>query len=182
MDQLKNPPSEELYSKAEILKATELFSDDLNARRGILLVLAGEKPVATVTSGHWQETDTGRTRVADDPSEVAAFLDQLGLVHQLRPDQYGTDATIAQSAEVLEEYERAAQAGDHEAIGRLYGYPATAVDAFVHGDLLDAVEAEKLIAEAGLTQPAFGLSAGHYREELEFLKRQQSILAQYGQN
>lgn len=125
------------WELAQQLKASPFFASTTDAKpwlekQPIFLVLAGVKPVAEASSGHWVPTPDGRRTVHDNPAAVGALLDSLGLAYRLRHDDYATDTLVSSRPELLDAYEVAAAADDQAKIGELFGYPATAVMAFAH--------------------------------------------------
>lgn len=176
-------PTPELHHKARLLINSPLFDGTplghpVLEKQLIFLVLAGLKPVAEVTSGHWVEVERGRKTVADDASEVSTFLKLLGLSHSLSSfDGHATDAIVALRPHLIEEYRQAKGA---MAVGRLFGYPETAVQAFEAGGeaLLSLAEQEQLEREAGLPDgfTHFCLSREHAVEELAVVKGWYTVL------
>lgn len=183
----KYPIDAGLLHKARQLKQSSLFvnpSDgaELLEKQLIFLVLAGCKPVAEVASGHWIDVPGGRRTVADDPGLVGEFLHSLGLFYHL--SDFGgraTGATVAVTSETLEQYTRAMGSSN---VGKLFGYPDTAVRAFQTGEsaLLPTGQQELREQEAGLpdTLTMFRLSLDHWAEELEVIEEWYSVLQTAG--
>lgn len=176
-----------LHRKAKLLRETALFDGSplgqpLLEKQLIFLVLAGLKPVAEVASGHWEEVKGGRKTVADDPLEVGTFFKQLGLSYSLSSfDGHATDAVVALHQHLIKEYRQARGA---TAVGRLFGYPETAVRAFEAGGdaLLSLPEQEQLEHDAGLPDGLthFCLSRQHAGEELAVVKNWHTALQAVG--
>jgi hypothetical protein len=57
-------------------------------------MLAGVRPVAEASAGHWTVTVDGRHMVFDEPAAVGKFLQSLGLHSRLRHDSRATDALV----------------------------------------------------------------------------------------
>lgn len=175
-----------ILEKAERLLATPLFvgtTDNyrLGEKQMIFLVLAGLKPVSEAASGHWVEVPGGRETVADDPDQVGAFLHSLGLAYQLSPlGTHATKALVSLRPDLLTEAERAVAINDTARYGELFGFPKTAADAFVRGDILPEQQQDDLLNKAGITDSYFCLSAKHYAEEIQVLRQWQDALVQYG--
>jgi hypothetical protein len=179
-----------LLRQAKLLTNSSLFvdpSDDTKYQKQIIfLVLAGEKPVSAVSSGHWENNVGGRSTVADDPHAVGNFLVSLGLAYELRPiDGHATDVLISRDPDLLLQYRQAEATNDDATIGRLYGYPASAVDAFsIDPDnlLLDLDSQAMQVANLGLDPnlATFRLSRAHWAEELGTIRRWQTILSNAG--
>lgn len=153
----------ELQEKATRLKTSRLFVNPSDAvalmdKQLIFLVLAGEKPVAEVSSGHWVDLAGGRTTVADDPDEVGALLTSLGLKFSLtNTDGNALDAIVSLRAEQVDEM---VNARDVATAGRLFGYPKTAVLALEQGEdaLIPLAEQHRIEAAAGLPPAGAGFS------------------------
>lgn len=174
---------EVLIQKAKILRESQFFirEDDhpLSDKQLIFLVLSGQKLVAEVTSGHKVKTGDGWHMEPDDPSEVENFLKELGLVYHLHVDDIAVDATIAIEESTLNQF---LQTDEDKQLGLLFGYPATAVEAYLDGERLPEERVDELLAEASIPWWLcnFVLSKDNYREELEVVKRWQATLVEYG--
>lgn len=186
-----------LEQKAKHIKESSLFinpSDgaELLDKQNIFLVLAGLKPMSEVFSGHWEQVSPTRRRTkADDPNEIGAFLNSLGLKYSLRLESNATVATIALSQEIIDRTntlvneateQRHVTRESQAEIGALYGFPPTAVKGFIKNLILDNKTQEKVVQEAGLPGyfVGFFLSKDHYREELTIMKERYELLRQYG--
>lgn len=175
-----------LIEKSAQLRLTPLFinpSDDypLIEKQFLFLVLAGLKPVAGACSGHWEATAGGRHTVADKPNEVGAFLKSLGLHYSLEDHGHMTLAMVSLRPELIQQI---AEARSDEEKGRLYGYPETAIQAFVQGKaaLLPQEEQKRVEAQAGImpTGAQFRLSKAHWQEELVIVRQWHETLRDYG--
>lgn len=171
--------SKALQAKAKILKESQLFGVEEDHRQAIFLVLAGLKPVSQATSGHWEDIENGRRRVADKVEDVEALLSSLGLVYSLSETPEGIDAVVSLDQALIDEYLVAVVREDLETIGRLFGYPETAYTAYAQGDYLDSTKDEELRAQPGMYDGGFSFSPGHYQEEVEVLKQWYKVLADY---
>lgn len=176
-----HPTSTELHAYADQLRKTNLFvgtGDETWSidKQYIFLTLAGLKPVSEVVSGHWEPTPTGRTSVADSMEEVSDFLTSLGLF--FKPTLYKSYvlADIARSDELLEEYRVASETGDTATVGRLHGFPLTAVDAYAAGTSMDIRKQDELKVD----HVGFRLSPDHYEEEIAAVAPWQELLKEYG--
>lgn len=167
-----------------MLHESRVFSgvtDDypLSEKQLLLLVLADCKPLAEVTSGHWEASDEGRRTVPDDPTEVAEFLDSLGLKYELSTDEYGLTAVVSKRAELIAQYISADN--DMAAIGRLFGYPDSAVEAYVRGDTLDSAQQEAIEHRAGVDDAScFMFSRANWQAELDQAIAWHRVLERYG--
>jgi len=178
-----------LSEQAHMLKDSNLFVNpsegmSLLEKQKIFLVLAGRKQVTEVYSGHWEQLSPNERRtVADDPKEVAALLDALGLSYRLQPQEHTIAATIALDQTVLDHYfDIASRSNNDLELGKLFGYPQTAAEGFIQNKHLDTATQDKVIAAAGLPDyfATFFLSTDHYQEEIATLKEWYSLLEQYG--
>ncbi len=98
--------TQDLQSIAQKLQDTHLFTgvsdfDRWQHKQRLFLVAAGSIPSCLVSSKQCQETPTGRTLVADDPGEVTALLDELGVVYKFIVDRHAVDVVVAQTEELL---------------------------------------------------------------------------------
>lgn len=185
------PLTDDLLRKAKLLKESQLFADPSGEgttyeKQALFLVLAGEKPVGEASSGHWEATGNGRTTVADDPHAVGDFLASLGLAYHLSSfDGHATDALVAADERLLAQYHQADVAYDIAEVGRLFGYPETAVAAFAADSedlLLDYEEIDRQAAAGGIDplQVSFRLSKAHWADELAVVHRWQTLLIAAG--
>lgn len=173
-----------LAEKARQLLASPLFVGTTDAvlveKQHIFLALAGLKPVSAATSGHWVDDAHGRHTEPDDPAAVVALLDSLGLAHSVSQDEYATDAIVSLQRDLVAQYSAAA---DGSALGRLFGYPATAVEAFERNQSMPSDEQSERQHNAGLDETffvGFRFSTQHWREELAVLQNWNAVLRAYG--
>ena len=134
-------------------------------------------------SGHIQRIGNAGKAFADDSLQVAEFLTTLGLYFDLSDsDKSVTQALVSLDPLLLVRYREAED--DQATIGRLFGYPETAIKAFAEGEdkLLPVEEADIHISEAGLSHSfvGFRLSKAYWREELAVVRQWQEILLAYG--
>lgn len=92
---------------------------------------------------------------------------------------------VGQGLEKLNQLKEAWQSGKNEEIGRALGYPESAVDAFIKGEVLDigedlkslTKEERKALKEEEVFKfLTFGLSKNNWREELELVRRYQKAI------
>ncbi len=182
----------DLLTKAEQLKQTSLFvnpsdSSVLLDKQLIFLVLAGMKPMTEVESGHWVDVPGGREVQADDRREVESFLRSLGVYFRLSQDHYYTTALVSLDPQLLDEFARAETYPEpyiYEAVGRLFGYPETAVKAFA-ADLslcMPSQEQDRIESKSKMLSSLlhFRLSRAHWRDELAVVKQWHKVLQNYG--
>lgn len=182
---MKDP---QLEQKAHILLSSDLFVHTVDnaalvEKQTIFLVLAGFKPVGFVSSGHWKDTEGGRESEADDPTLVSTFLTSLGLHFRLFTDQYTTDAIISLHDENLVQFETNIQ-DDHLA-GHLYGYPETAIEAYLSPNkslALSEEEQEKVLKAAQVPEHFlnFRMSTKNYAQEVLTIQKWYAFCKLYG--
>jgi hypothetical protein len=150
-------------------------------KQSIFLVLAGKKPVSEATSSRWIETERGAYAEPDDVHELQAFLDSLGLASYIRTGEFSTNALVSFDPANLDAYLVAEKTDNAIAIGRLFGYPQTAAEAFIHDASLDMEQQDALLEAAGipLMMPTFRFSVAHAQQELAVQEDWYRTLAQY---
>lgn len=173
-----------LIQKSRLLRSSRLFSprngyDALSEKKLLFLALAGAKPVSAASSSHWLTTERGGKAAPDDPAEVAAFLEHLGLFYELEARESVTIAYVSLRQASLASF--LAVRADDAAAGRWYGYPKTAIESFVAGDSMPFDDQQS--AEKALGVPLFStfrLSRRHAAAEIAAMRRWWLILEQYG--
>lgn len=183
-----------LVKKAELIRDTPLFSqqDDGESisteKMNIFLVLAGLKPTGQVNSSHMEHIPGTNQYISkpDDAEEIKKFLSELGLEYEMIFDEYFTGAHISLSKDLLNKqihkrYDPAHEKEFHKESGLLYGFPSTAVEAFVNGETLSPEVQQQLFKEQGIDPSLdwFFLSKDNYKEEIKTIKKWQDILVQY---
>lgn len=174
---------------AQTIYASELFvgtpeSGTLFEKQNIFLVCGGQKPVGFVSSSHKKDLGDGSYEYeADDTEFVSKFLSELGLFSKVFADIHTTDATISLKEEYLKQLSD--NPDDHKLAGLLYGYPESAVEAFLAPNkrlLLPDEEQDKLFlaAKIPITFPNFKMSIAHYNEELLVVQRWYEFCKLYG--
>lgn len=183
----KSDHSLELAEKANLLKSSTYFvfpgdGAEYIDKQCIFLVLAGLKPVTEGSSGHQVKTDTGWRTEPDDPALVSAFLESLGLAFSFYSSHDGhvTMTAVALRQELIDEYMSTADQNTYT-VGRLFGYPKSAVEAFVGGNCMGVEDQEFIEQRAGLPEffPTFRFSQDHWQEELKVLQQWHEILKLY---
>ncbi len=188
-----DPP---LAAKAKVLLESPYFVVDdggagIAEKQLIFYVLAGVKPAAEVGSFHMEELSPGYLESRPDNQEaVATLLGGLGLSYSFR-QPYDGIATVSLHKQALRDRENINQLADeaeiYRAYGRLYGYPQSAVDAFVaeyvHGrsELMTVEEQTEIEQRSGLPKTAFlfRFSKAHWADALETVRRWHSTLVPY---
>ena len=147
---------EEKYAEAlEFVKRIRYPED----RLAILLVLKGLKPVAILQ----REVFT------------ISAIQRLGIPYYI--SEGILPIVIAKDKEDLEKHKEVEDIKDgnqHDAeLGKLLGYPETAVDAFAKHQTLQIDELPQFVKESGILDfITFAFSKEHWRDELEVLKKQ----------
>jgi len=166
----------------------------------ILLVACGQKPT---TSYHFILSDPKLDNNFPIPTikreeqlkEIVNNLLEIGLLVNLseRAHAFGAPDVhflqfimIAQKQEDLDELSEINRAIIHDELiidpkrrmGRLFGYPRTAIEAFVNGDkLIEKTDLpEEVLNSDYIRYLDFRLSAQNYKEELEVVKRWSALL------
>lgn len=181
--------SPELQKKAQMLLSSDLFLSNIEncpllEKQNIFLVLSGLKPVSFVTSNHLSgDPHMAQESHGDDPSFVSSFLLSLGLYSKLFTDKYSTDAIVSLNQKFIDEVE--SHMDDPIHCGILYGYPKTAIQAFVSEDKslrLTEEEQEKTMRDNGIPEcfPHFIMSKKYFTEEIKIIKSWFDICREYG--
>jgi hypothetical protein len=180
----KNP---ELTRKASLLKDSAYFvfpgdGAEYVDKQCIFLVLAGLKPISEVSPGCQVKTDTEWGTVPDDSATIGTFLESLELKSSFYPSHDGhvTMAVVALRTENINRYIIDINS-DASTVGRLFGYPESAVLAFVQGKCMPIAEQEWIEQQAGLPEflPTFRFSRDHWQEELMVLQKWHEVLKLY---
>lgn len=167
------------------MRSSPLFSprsgdnDPLSEKKHLFLALAGAKPVSAAGSSHWVKTERGGKAGPDDPAEVSRLLQRLGLAYKLEAGDTTTLAYVSLRQASLDSY--LAARNDHREAGRWFGYPMTAVEAFVTGESMPFKDQQA--AEQALDVPVFStfrLSKSHAAAELAVMRQWWLVLERYG--
>jgi hypothetical protein len=164
----------------------------------LVLTIVGEKPLTSI--GFEIEKDK-RWRAEELFQGLKTILGELNLTFQMieRPgiekNEIAITILVAKSNEIISKAIEAWKKGDEETIGKLYGYPETAVKAFVEAmedfktkekelllpgeNWVEYVDEEtrKEIAQKRLLEfVGFRLSRKHYKEELKVAERWRKVV------
>jgi hypothetical protein len=174
----------DLQTKIEQLRNSSYFvtTNDNGAlveKQSILLVLCQKKPAAEATTGRRVEVEQGSHSMPEDHAELGSFLTDLGLVFSLRSDEFATDAIVALDQSLVDEFLQAAD--NAVAVGRLFGYPQTAIDAFASGTLMSFEDQDALMESHSLPffMPQFRLSQDYAQDEIKVLQDWHHTLQAY---
>lgn len=195
----ENEQSEQ-HEEVEALEELPLLRDD---RMNLVLTYYGEKPCTTIEIDYFAKKPLAETGEAEEKrAQLEEALLASGLefsvIETEEIDENGFDYKefkflIGKDKNVIAELQKAIEEGDTETEGRLYGFPDTAVEAFVRGHREDRFgevmldekkwwkelseeEKEKLLEEGVLNFKNFKLSKEHYQEELETLRKWQGLI------
>lgn len=175
---------QELSRKAKALLGSPFFTNNVDQgylvdKQCIFLTLCGKKLVSEAASGKWIATKDGGHTEPESEAELSTFLSSLGLAYSLRSDEYATNALVSFDQNKIAEYEQAGD--DWVKVGKLFGYPMTAVNAFGKDTILENDKQDALMKKAGLPlyMPQFRFSQAHASEEIEVLKDWYTILKKY---
>lgn len=177
--------NESIKNKVEILKASQLFASNIDdapytEMQSILLTLAGKKPVSEVTACKWIITPTSRHSEPADEDEVSDLFVSLGLFFYVYDNQCATSVAISTDKTLLDEH--ANNISSNSTLGKLFGYPETAVKAYGDNELMMGIEEQDELLESEgipLFTPMFRFSKANFRQELETLKDWHMTLKEY---
>ena len=134
--------------------------------------------MSEVASGHWEPTATGRQTRPDPTDKVTKFLDSLGLKCHLVEEDWALRAIVGLKQSDVDKVQRTTDASE---IGVLFGYPATAVQAFAAEESLDGDEQDRLCTKEGIPPnfSPFRLSKRFWEQELKVIVEWFRLLEQY---
>ncbi len=147
-------------------KIAQIEKMDLGLRQlaEAILVLLGKKPTTELIIYEWNQ----------DPAEVKRILENAGLVVKEKVGKQPRDTrvvsvfAVALNKALAEQLVHAEANKDHEAYGRLMGFPETAIRAFLNkGDLLPKGEYPD---NDNFFTSGFKFSKTHAREEFKVLE------------
>lgn len=177
-----------LTDAAEIIRQADILTD--SGKQYAFLTFAGVKPVSSI--------HVRPERYLADGLYAYSFrqLRSLGNVSRRLQMYQGVDpndycnswstleVSISRSEALLDVLGRATKTRDNYLIGRLYGYPETAVRAYVDQTMLSWDEQERYWDIFGVGDSefciGFRLSREHYMDEIFEVNRWCQLLAQYG--
>lgn len=174
----------DLLSKAQTLKnLPELSSTDpnnpLNKVQDVFLTLLGEKPAS------WVEVP-----VNADVDSLRETLGGLGLHSELVKEARGYRLIVSKDPKVLRQVlddevhptQRNPKTVGDFSVGKLLGYPETAIRALQEWRVLEPEEQERFLKESGIYGKvhAFRMSKDNWQQELEILKKWAKLTEEYG--
>jgi hypothetical protein len=178
----------------------------------LILTYLGEKPVTKIELSYIEQYPyTDLNEIILKREKLERLLKKLGLkfkiikriiVNENGFEEITFEFLISRDKKKIEELEKAINENDSRKMGELYGYPKTAVDAYVKSmrilkekrknkrdillesifdrkkwfDSLSEEERSKLIEEGVLNFLTFTFSKKHWREELDVVRKWQSII------
>lgn len=172
-----------LQKKAGLLLASTHFASTgpgtMQDKQALFLAICGEKPVAQCLSAIQDKKRGAGYTKADDELSIRELLTNLGLAFNLRSESFGTWAVVSLEKPLINQF---LVATDNHTLGKLLGYPDSAVKAYDTDDMLPMAEQDTLMKAAGLPlgMPQFCMSRSHATEELATLQRWYEILQKYG--
>lgn len=153
--------SPEVKRRIDIISQLKLGPEQQSS---VILVLLGLKPATELTV----------YRATNDPEGiVASALTEAGLDLRIKKQfDKGTTFAVARDEETINHLMTTFANEDHEAYGRLMGYPETAIHAFLHKEELMDPEEEQKIFEANpdIQLGYFRLSKDHFQDELKTVR------------
>jgi len=159
---------------------TDVYAFD---KVNILLVADGKKPAGKLEmfSAKWGEDEPAKSIDKTVLHEIQTILRGLNLywivetqTHEVQPGSFleQTDIFIARDQETLDTLVAAHNADDNLVLGDLYGFPATAVQAFLNDTLLPMDEMPVCldgITDEHLAFLQHRLSRDNWRDEVQYL-------------
>jgi hypothetical protein len=166
--------------------------------RDLVLVMIGEKPLTFFSfATELEKKEMGEQffeKLKDAAEKANLSIEKVEEVDEERR-VVNNYFYVAQNKEIIYEALEAEKKGDHETLGKLYGYPETAAKAFAEAEKNPEKEKEllfedqrdflKSLSEEDRKQIAkerllgffeFRLSKAHWREELETVRRWKKAL------
>lgn len=177
-----------LAAAAEIIRQADILTNE--GKQYAFLTVAGLKPVSTVDVS--PERDLGDGLYTYSPRQLQTLRDVFGRLqmHQdIDPNGYCNywdtlRVSISRSEALLDTLRNARKTRDDYSIGRLYGYPETAVRAYADRIMLSWDEQDRYWDIFGSGDPefciGFRLSREHYVNEIFEVNRWYLLLAQHG--
>ena len=212
MSSAENFPTNFTKEKVNVKRIENLEYLTPQDRMILILTYLGEKPVSKIEISFTERHPySDLAEIIDQKERLEQLLRTLGLkfkiVEKRTVDENGFEEIIfefliSRDEKKIEELEKAINEGDEVRMGELYGYPKTAVEAYVKSmqilregekDVLDISlesifderewfnnlspeEKNSLIKEGVLNFKVFTFSKKHWREELNVVRRWQSII------
>jgi len=179
--------------KKEAIEKIKEMDLMLPHHRNLVLVMIGERPLTTFSFTTELEKKEMGEQFFEKLKEVVEKAN-LSIERVEETDEEKKVVTnyfyVAQNKEIISEAHKAEARGDHETLGKLYGFPETAVKAFAEAaknpekekellfedqkDFLNSLseeERKQIAKERLLGFFDFRLSKAHWREELETVRR-----------
>ena len=170
--------------KQEKIQLLEKLNIGSAQKAEIILIFLGLKPAADLTLfKNYDSEEIVKAALAKVGLEFAdkEARDKAGSVITDRDHQRKkclAVISVARDQKTLKELLELYPNKDHEAYGRLMGYPETAVQAFTNKELLDSQTERELIgADGNIFTVKF--SKDHWQEELELIKTWNQAIKKY---
>lgn len=195
------PETEEVEEKErKELELIENSSLDLQDKIDLVLVYLKEKPASWIGAGlRFYKTETEKEkqerleRLNQKGEETKRILESLNLpnhtfkyeTEEEKTALVSYDSLVSQDLEKLDLLKEAWQSGKTKDIGLALGYPESAVDGFLRGEIFDIRENLKHLPkkerdafkkEEVFKFLNFGLSKNNWREELELVRKYQKAI------
>jgi len=191
-------PACEKESQKEVIEKIKELNLTQPHHRDLVLVMIGQRPLTAFSfTLSIDKKETGDTFFENLRKVVKKGNLSLERVEEVNEEKGVVQNYfyVAQNKEIISQALEAEAKGDHETLGRLYGFPETAVKAFAEArrnpekekellfedqkDFLDSLgeeERKEIAKERLLGFFDFRLSRAHWREELETVKRWKKAL------
>lgn len=157
-------------------------------RAAVALTFEGIKPVSEIDM--WKEFAVSEQEFEDSKKRLLADLSLIGIFYKKEDPEYDSCESYL-IAKRKEDLDKVSQLSTEDLkkyyfeIGKLFGYPQTAIEAFVAEDTLSFDEIEKMSSEDRLILRHFinlALSKKHWREELDIFKKEFVSIERYMPN
>ncbi|HET8884281.1 MAG TPA: hypothetical protein VFM68_02320 [Candidatus Saccharimonadales bacterium] len=161
------------------LEATPLAVHD---KVNILATLAGVKPAcsATLSTSSWHDHEAPLTVPSDDIEQVRHALSLASLASTVwhyrqsrgSKKQYVVEFFVAKQQQVVDQLVSAVHAGDDRKLGHLFGFPKTAVEAYITGTVIPIRERARSTADVSEEHMLFlqhMISQANAEDEVRYL-------------
>jgi len=170
--------SKEVTEAVKTLETIDMLSID---KAWILLVFGGLKPTALLVleSGIWANDEAEKQINPEKWRTLQSVLEGLKLEYSTKTDVIGINKHmrtlsifIAKDKKLLKKVVNAHAHDDEESLGKLFGFPATAVQAYLESTCLDPSELPESTADVSAEDMCFlnhRLSRSNWMEEINYL-------------
>ncbi len=174
------PSSQNISEAIASLEDIDMLAID---KAWILLVFAGLKPTALLTleSGIWADGEAEKQIDEKTWFNLQLILDQLAVKYSTHTSIMGgqkhmqiMNIFVSKKTRLIEEVASAHEHGNDRLLGELFGFPPTAVQAFLDDDCLDPSALPQSTTDVDFEAMKFlnhRLSKRNWREEVSYLPK-----------